>query len=109
MMRGGTPALVSPSTRASGVRSYFFTASSDAISSAAAPSLTPDALPAVTVPPSLRNGVPSLASCSIVVSRGCSSFDTTIGSPLRWGIETGAISLAKRPLFWALLARICEL
>ena len=46
----------------------------------AAPSLTPEALPAVTVPPG-RNGVLSFASSSRLVSRGCSSARTTSGSP----------------------------
>ena len=61
--------------RAIGVRPCFFAAASEATISAAAPSLTPEALPAVTVPPS-RNGVGSFASASSVVpARGCSSFD----------------------------------
>ena len=72
--------------------------------SAAAPSFTPDALPAVTLPPSRRNGVLSLASASGDVSRGCSSRSTTV-SPLRPGIVTGVISRAKNPLAWAVAAR----
>src|SRR5262249_55439183 len=49
---------------------------------AAAPSLTPDALPAVTVP-GVRNAARSLASCSMVVSgRGCSSLSTMMGPAL---------------------------
>ena len=48
--------------RAIGVRPYFFAAASEAMINAAAPSLTPEALPAVTVPPSFLKGVPSLAS-----------------------------------------------
>ena len=84
-------------------------AASEATISAAAPSLTPDALPAVTVPPSLRNGVDSFASASIVVSpRGCSSLSTTTGSPLRCGIVTGTISLARRPLACAAAAFFWE-
>ena len=72
--------------------------------SAAAPSLTPDALPAVTVP-GFRKGVFSLARFSRVVSaRGCSSRSTRV-SPLRPLIVTGAISLAKNPLSWAFAAR----
>ena len=83
---------------------YFRAASSEAMISAAAPSLTPEALPAVTVP-SLRNGVGSLASCSSVVSaRGCSSLSTTTGSPFRCGIVTGTISCASRPLACAAAA-----
>ena len=60
MMRGGTPADAMPRMRARGVRPCAFTAASDAMIIAAAPSFTPDALPAVTVPGS-RNGVLSLA------------------------------------------------
>ena len=67
MMRGGTPAAAPPRMRAIGVRPCFCAAASEATISAAAPSLTPEALPAVTVPP-LRNGVGSLASASSVVS-----------------------------------------
>ena len=51
MMRGATPAVAPPRIWAIGVRPYFLAAASDAMISAAAPSLTPDALPAVTVPP----------------------------------------------------------
>ncbi len=75
--------------------------------SAAAPSLTPEALPAVTVPFS-RNGVGSLASFSSDVSRGCSSVSTMIGSALRCGTLTGTISLARRPLACAFAVRCCE-
>jgi hypothetical protein len=56
--------------RAIGVSRISLTAASEATISAAAPSLTPEALPAVTVPP-WRNDVGfSLASASIVVARG---------------------------------------
>lgn len=95
--------------RASGLRPKRFIAASEATISAAAPSLTPDALPAVTVPPSLRKGVGSFASFSRVVSpRGCSSVPTSTGSPLRLGIETGTISLASRPFCCAATAFCCE-
>ena len=105
MMRGSTPATAPATRRARGVRPYFFTAASEATIIATAPSLTPLALPAVTVPPSLRKGVPSLASLSTVVpARGCSSLSTTIGSPLRCGIRTGTISFASRPFSCAATA-----
>ena len=67
MIRGGTAAEAMPSTRARGVRPCVFAASSLATISAAAPSLTPDALPAVSVPGE-RTKVLRLASCSDVVS-----------------------------------------
>ena len=55
---------------------------SDASSSAAAPSLIPDELPAVTVPRSLRNAGRSAASASAVVSgRGCSSTSNRRAAP----------------------------
>jgi hypothetical protein len=55
-MRGSTPAAAAATTRARGVSPNRPTAASDASSSAAAPSLSPDALPAVTDPlPSVRN------------------------------------------------------
>src|SRR5690606_40792697 len=64
---------------------------SEATNMAQAPSLTPDALPAVTVPP-LRNGALSAASAASEVSaRGCSSLSTTV-VPLRPSIVTGTIS-----------------
>ena len=50
MIRGGTPATAAPRKRARGVRPLRFAASSVATIRAAAPSLTPEALPAVTVP-----------------------------------------------------------
>ena len=48
MMRGARPAAAMPSTRARGFRPCSLAAASEASSTAQAPSLTPDALPAVT-------------------------------------------------------------
>ena len=71
---------------------------------AAAPSLTPEELPAVTVPPC---GTASVVwrACRALVSRGCSSRSTTVGSPCGRGSSTGAISRASRPRFCAAAAR----
>ncbi len=104
MIRGATPATAAATMRARGVRPCRFAASSEAISVAHAPSLTPEALPAVTVP-SGRTMALSLASASSVVSRGCSSRATTIGSPFFAGIVTGTISSARRPAAIAASAR----
>ena len=94
--------------RARGIRPWALTAAALAMMSAAALSLTPLALPAVTVPFS-RNGVGSLASCSSVVAgRGCSSQLTLTGSPLRCGISTGVISRASRPISIAVPAFCCD-
>jgi hypothetical protein len=65
---------------------------------AAAPSFTPKALPAATVPPSLRDGVPSLPNASMLVARGCSSCSTTIGSPLPLRNPHGNDFLGKAPV-----------
>ena len=71
-------------------------------SSAHAPSLTPEALPAVTVP-SLRNdGLQLGQRLERGVARGCSSRSTTTGRPCFCAIVTGEISSAKTP---ALLRR----
>jgi hypothetical protein len=72
--------------------------------SAAAPSLTPEALPAVTVPP-LRNGVGSLASASSVVSpRMLVALDQDRG-PLRCATATATISRRGSPISCAASAR----
>ncbi len=93
MMRGGTPAVAIPRSRAIGLNPYLPTARSLAISSATAPSLMPDALPAVTLPSGLTTPF-SLASASSVVSRGCSSLLTTV-SPFLPGMVTATISPSK--------------
>ena len=90
---GSTPAVAIPIILARGVRPYRRAASAEAISIAAAPSFTPDALPAVTVPPARTTGE-SRARLSIVVpARGCSSRVTTV-SPALPVIVTGTISAA---------------
>ena len=64
---------------------------------AAAPSLIPDALPAVTEP-ALSNAGRNPASASAVVFLLMnSSVLKIIGSPLRWGIETDTISSLNLP------------
>ena len=105
IIRGSTPAVAIVNKRARGVSPNLLAAASDANRRAQAPSFTPAALPAVTVPPS-RNGAGSFAKPSIVVSgRGCSSRSTMMGSLLRWGMLTGVISSAKATLCWATPAR----
>ncbi|MNE58999.1 hypothetical protein D3C80_1540630 [compost metagenome] len=106
--RGSTPATAMPTIRPRAFKPWRRAAALLASSKAQAPSLTPEALPAVTLPPS-RNGVPRRASCSSVVSpRGCSSCSTSLGGPLRCGISTGTISCARRPRAWA-AAALCWL
>jgi len=92
MIRGGTPATAMPSTRRLRREAVLLRRRSLASSSAAAPSLTPEALPAVTEPSGLTTPL-SLPSASTVVSRGCSSSLTTV-SPFLPAIVSGAISPA---------------
>src|SRR5262245_35638326 len=93
--RGGTAADAMPSTRARGVRPWRFAASAEAMITAAAPSLMPEALPAVMVPGLRTIGLSLARPSSVVSGRGCSSFSTTTGPPLPPGTSTGTISSAK--------------
>ena len=105
MHDGSSPATAVAPRRASGCRPRSSAASRLATRIAAAPSLIPDELPAVTVPPD-RNAGRSRASPSGVTSgRGCSSRETISGSPLRWGTSTGTISASNRPSDMAWAAR----
>ena len=105
MYAGSTPATAEAMTRAIGRRPSSSAVSAEASSTAAAPSLMPEELPAVTVP-SVRNTGRSWASFSGVVSgRGCSSRSMTVGSPFGCGITTGTISSLKRPSAMAREAR----
>lgn len=75
-----------------------------ASSRAQAPSFTPEALPAVTVP-SGRTTPFNLANASRLVLRGCSSVSTTMASPFFCGMVTGQISRARWPASMAATAR----
>mmetsp|Transcript_2760 Transcript_2760/g.4644 ORF Transcript_2760/g.4644 Transcript_2760/m.4644 type:complete len:209 (+) Transcript_2760:401-1027(+) len=85
-----------------GLRPCWFTASPLATTTAPAPSLIPEALPAVTTPPFLKRGL-SLARLSKVVwGRGCSSVSKATSPFLRSLIMIGSISSLKRPSSLAL-------
>ena len=71
---------------------------------AAAPSLSGQALPAVTVPPSRNTGFRLDRPSSVVPGRGPSSLVTTVPS----GRVTGMISRSKNPFSWDSTARVCE-
>ena len=107
MMRGSTPTLAMPTTRAFGVRPCLAALASSASNNAQAPSFTPEALPAVTVP-SGRTMPLSLASASRLVSRGCSSWLTSSASPYFWAMLTGVISASRHAFFCAISALRCE-
>ena len=92
---GGTPALAMPRTRARGLTPSHSAAASVARMSATAPSLTPDALPAVTVPGLRTIGLNFARPSSVVSGRGCSSFSTLTGPAFPPGTEIEMISSAK--------------
>ena len=95
MMRGSTPACAYPISLPIGVRPLLRTNDSDASTTAAAASLMPEALPAVTVP-SLANAGRSLAmSASLTSARTCSSVSTTVTWPFRPGTSIGRICSEK--------------
>ena len=80
MTAGSTPATAVDTTRAIGRSPSARARSASTSSTADAPSLMPELLPAVTEPPSVRNAGRSFASASRLVSaRGCSSRATTTG------------------------------
>ncbi len=105
MVRGSTPAAAEATIRAQGFNPRAAAASSLIKTSAAAPSLIPEALPAVTVPLDRKAGL-SFASASLEESRrGLSSVSTSMGSPFRCGTGTGTISSANFPESMAAMAR----
>ncbi len=95
MMSGSTPHTPPETKRAIGLRPAFLAASADATTTAAAPSLMPEAFPGVTVP-FFSNRATSLFRISSVVSgRMCSSLSTVI-SPFFVFTVTGTISSLNR-------------
>ncbi|MDT4843904.1 hypothetical protein FQZ97_778430 [compost metagenome] len=73
-------------------------------STAAAPSLRVEALPAVTLPSFLNAGFSLARDSAVVPARTCSSVSKASGSPLRCGIRIGVISSLKRPASMAAAA-----
>ena len=64
---------------------------------AEAPSLSPLALAAVTVPSFLNAGLSFAAIAMVESGRGCSSVSKIFGSPFRCGMLTGTISCLNFP------------
>ena len=87
--------------RASGVMPSSLALVSDITMTAAAPSLSGQALPAVMVPPSRNTGLSAASPSTVVPSRGPSSLVTTVPSSR----VTGMISRSKKPFFWDSTAR----
>src|SRR5260221_5588330 len=105
MMRGSTAALAAERILAIGFLPRFSPHFLEAITSAAAPSLMPEALPAVTTPPSNRGF--NLARESREASRrGCASVLTGMESFLE-GIVTRRDSALVKTSFFA-LGHVCR-
>jgi hypothetical protein len=81
--------------------------SSDISSTPAAPSLRPEALPAVTLPSLAKAGRSFATVSSVAPWRMYSSWSTTV-SPLRPLMEKGTISSANLPAFCAASALFWE-
>ena len=90
--------------RASGVMPRALALVSLMTMTAAAPSLSGQALPAVTVPPSRNTGWRLASPSRVVLGRGPSSFTTTVPS----ASVTGMISRSKNPFCWDSTARVWE-
>ena len=78
--------------------------SARATTRAAAPSLIPLALPAVTVPSALKAGLRRANDSAVVPGRGCSSVSTRV-VPFFPATSTGTISSSKAPASIAAAAR----
>ncbi len=74
---------------------------SDMTTTAAAPSLSAQQLPAVTTPSGRKTGFRSLTASSVTPARGPSSFSTVVPS----GVVTGVISRCQKPSLIAFSAR----
>ena len=107
MMAGSTPAVAKEAMRASGFKLRFAASAPDITTSTAAPSLMPEALPAVTVP-SFEKAGRSFRNPSMVASWRMNSSSETTTSPFLVFTVTGTISSLNRPDFWAALALSCE-
>src|SRR5258708_6597570 len=107
MILGSTPAwpheTIRPSTFLPSLAACFAVIST----TAAAPSLIPEALPAVTVPSFSNAGLSLAIESSVAPWRGYSSVSTTM-SPLRDLMVTGTISSLNLPAFCAASALFCE-
>ena len=105
MIFGSTPADAQETSVAIGVRPSSSALALDMTTRAAAPSLMPEAFPAVTTPSFLNAGRSLFRPSNVVPKRGNSSCSNTIGSPLRRGMTTGTISSTNLPALMASSAR----
>ncbi len=104
---GSTPATANEWKRARGFRPSWAARSSEAMRTAAAPSVIWDELPAVMTPSGLNAGL-SVASFSTVLSGRIPSSALTSCAPSGPVTVTGTISRSKRPSSRARAARRCD-
>src|SRR5579875_2248692 len=105
---GSTPLVACATMRARGCLPSFAATRSLVTTSAAAPSLVPGALPAVTVPSFLNAGLRRARASREVSSRGDSSDLMMIGAPFFCGISMGRIWSLTKQDFVARTALRCE-
>ncbi len=101
MISGDRPVTPVDTIRARGVRPSSAAFVSDITTTAAAPSLSGQQLPAVTTPSGRNTGLSSRTASSVTPGRGPSSRVTSVPS----GVVTGTISRAQKPLLMASSAR----
>ena len=101
---GSIPDVACPAILAIGSTPSDLARSAEVTTTADAPSLTPGALPAVTVPPSLKAGFSLPRDSSEVSSRTGSSVSKITGGPFLCLISTGTISSRNFPDLMAALA-----
>ena len=100
MMAGSTPALAQERMVARGSRPRALASSADMSTIAAAPSLSPEALAAVTEPSLVKAGRSFSIDSSVAPWRMYSSL-STVTSPFLPAITTGTISSSNFPDVWA--------
>jgi hypothetical protein len=105
MISGLRPVTPLATMRASGVMPSCLAFVSLITTTAAAPSLSGQALPAVTSPSGRNAGLSCARPSSVVPARGQSSLSTTVPS----GNVRGVMSRSKKPLASAFWAFSCEL
>mmetsp|Transcript_4588 Transcript_4588/g.13230 ORF Transcript_4588/g.13230 Transcript_4588/m.13230 type:complete len:234 (-) Transcript_4588:395-1096(-) len=112
MMLGSQPATLKPRKTPMTLRPSSLALERRMRRTAAAPSETCEALPAVVLPPFLKAGLSLLRPSRVVPSRGPSSLLTTISFSLpslsSTMVFTGTISASNLPAFWAARALACE-
>ena len=104
MISGSTPVTADATIRARGFRPSSRARSSLITSTAAAPSFSGHALPAVTLPPGTKTGSSADSFSNVDDARGPSSIVTTVPSSFVYGVS----SRSKKPDPCAATARSCE-